>query len=284
MAYFTIMTDSGCDVAAELLKEWDVRCARLTFHKTDGVEDANATDDSKAFYDAMRAGEVFKTSAVNVQGFLELMETELQQGHDILYIGFSSGLSSTSPAAQSAAQELAASYPDRKIIAIDTLCASTGFGMIVMKAKEMREAGADMDTVAAEVQRVMVNQCHWFTVDDLVYLKRGGRISAAAALAGAVLGIKPVMHVDDEGHLVPVTKVRGRKHSIMALAQKYDELAVAPDFCISHGDCIDDALYLEKLIHDKHGVSAKLISDVGPVIGSHSGPGTLALFFEGQHR
>ena len=235
----------------------------------------------------MRDGRVAKTSAVNYEEFREAFEEELKAGRDVLYIGFSSGLSSTSESAQVAAKELAEEYPDRKVIAIDTLCASAGEGMLVYLAAKMQAEGATVDETAAFVRERYMKMCHWFTVDDLVYLKRGGRVSAAVALAGAVLGIKPVMHVDDEGHLINMSKARGRKAAIKALAQKYVELLEDQEqkmYFISHSDCMEDALLLEELISQHNGQKADLITDVGPVIGAHSGPGTLALFFFGKER
>ncbi|MBQ8815018.1 MAG: DegV family protein [Lachnospiraceae bacterium] len=288
MSEYIIFTDSGCDIVPETLDKWGVKRVSLSFKFNDDEREYLDGDmPIKDFYQKMRDGGVAKTSAVNTETFKMAFEQELKAGRDILYIGFSSGLSSTSEAGQVAAAELQQEYPERKLIAIDTLAASAGEGLLVWMAVQKKAEGASMDEVAQWVKDNCAGMCQWFTVDDLVYLKRGGRVSATVALAGAVLGIKPVMHVDDEGHLINMTKVRGRKQSIKALAQKYTELAKDPKggtFFISHGDCLEDAQLLSDMICQEHGVSAGLITNVGAVIGAHSGPGTLALFFPGKER
>lgn len=288
MNEYVIYTDSGCDLGPEKQKEYGVKVLSLTYRFTDD-EKEYTTDDMPVhvFYQKMRDGGVAKTAAVNTETFRRAFEAELKGGRDVLYIGFSSGLSSTSQSAQVAAKELNEEYPDRKVIAIDTLCASAGEGMLVWLASKKRAEGASLSETAELIQSRYKQMCHWFTVDDLVYLKRGGRVSVAVALAGTVLGIKPVLHVDDEGHLISMSKTRGRKQSIKALAQKFTELCEEPNggaYFISHGDCPEDAKYLEELIESEHGHKAELITDVGPVIGAHSGPGTLALFFFGKQR
>lgn len=288
MSEYVIYTDSGCDLSPEKQREYGVKVLSLTYRFSD-EEKEYTTDDMPihAFYQQMREGRVAKTAAVNTEEFRAAFEKELEAGRDVLYIGFSSGLSSTSESAQVAAKELNEKYPNRKVIAIDTLCASAGEGMMVWLASKKRAEGASLEETAELIGNRYMKMCHWFTVDDLVYLKRGGRVSAAVALAGAVLGIKPVLHVDDEGHLISMSKTRGRKQSIKALAQKFTELAEEPNggtYFISHSDCLSDAKYLEELICQEHGHKAELITDVGPVIGAHSGPGTLALFFFGKQR
>ena len=234
------------------------------------------------FYARMRAGEVSRTSAVNSESFKELFEEALRAGKDILYLGFSSGISATSNSAQMAAKELREIYTDRKLITIDTLAASAGQGLILYLAVEKKKAGADIDENAKYVQDMLMNVAHWFTVEDLVYLKRGGRVSAAAAFASGVLGIKPVLHVDDEGHLINMMKVRGRTQSLKAIAKKYMETAQDPangTYFISHGDCLEDAKELESMIMAEGGNKCALITQIGMIIGSHAGPGTVALFF-----
>jgi len=282
MNEFVIFTDSSCDLAPEVLREWGVESLSLTFRFNDSEKeyfngDMNIAD----FYQKMREGGVAKTSAVNTQAFKDAFERILASGKDILYIGFSSGLSTTCNSAAAAAQMLCGDFPERKIITIDSLAASAGLGLLVKLAVEKREAGESIESIASYVEGLKLRLCHWFTVEDLVYLKRGGRVSPTVAFVGNMLGIKPVMHVDDEGHLVPVTKVRGRKTSIAALADKYTELAdpAVGKVFISHGDCLKDAEYLASLIENKHGVKTEIITYVGSVIGAHSGPGTLALFF-----
>ncbi len=288
MSDYIIYTDSACDIAPELLKEWGVKFQCLTFHfEGEDREYENNEMPPETFYSRMRAGMVAKTAAVNVETFRAAFEAELSEGHDILYIGFSTGLSNTSNAAQMAANELLEIHPDRKLIVVDTLGASAGEGLLLYLTLQKKNEGASIEEAAEYARSLIPHLCHWFTVDDLVYLKRGGRVSPAVALIGTMLSIKPVMHMDDEGHLIKVGQARGRKASLRALADKYDALALTPDagtVFISHGDCIDDAKRLAEMIRAKHGVEVKLITFVGTVIGAHSGPGTLALFFLGKER
>ena len=287
MSNYVIYTDSACDISLDVLAKWNVPCVNLTFRfDGDDHDFSNSEMATPEFYAKMRAGGVAKTSAVNVETFKAAFEAILKEGKDLLYLGFSSGLSNTCNAGQLAANELKELYPDRKLIVVDTLAASAGFGLLVYLAVQRRDAGASIEEVAALVEEQRPHLCHWFTVDDLVYLKRGGRISSAVALVGTVLGIKPVLHVDDEGHLINVSKARNRKASLKELANKYAELSLDskdPVF-ISHGDCIDDANRLADMLRAQHGASIEIITDIGPVIGAHSGPGTLALFFLGKHK
>lgn len=288
MSKYLIMTDSGSDLSADLLQSWGVDCLELTFHEAGKTVEYKGSDmPTKDFYQQMREGKIFQTAAVGYQQFRDYLVSKLEQGHDVLYIAFSSGLSSTAATGQMVAKELNEEYPDRKIMVVDSLCASSGQGLFLYLAVQNQQAGMTMEENVAALEQKRPNLCHWFTVDDLVYLKRGGRVSATAALVGTVLNIKPVLHVDDEGHLIAMNKVRGRKQSIKALFEQYCNLAEQPEggvYFISHGDCLEDAKYLESLIHDKFGHNATVIWDVGPVIGAHSGPGTLALFFLGTHR
>lgn len=227
------------------------------------------------------------TSAVNVEQFVVAMEEHLQAGRDVLYLGFSSGLSGTFNAGAVAAQELSEQYPDAKIYAVDTLCASLGQGLMAALAAEEKRKGKTIDEVRDFVETQKLHLCHWFTVDDLHHLKRGGRVSAATAVLGSALSIKPILHVDHEGHLVAVGKVRGRKNSLRGLLDKIKETIVDPEkqvVYISHGDCEEDARYLGDLIKAELPVKDVLIHTIGPVIGAHSGPGCVALFFVGNHR
>ncbi len=285
MNEYVIFTDSSCDVSPEILAEWGVESLSLTFRFSDSDREYNNGDmDVADFYQKMRDGGVAKTSAINTQSFKEAFEKILADGRDVLYIGFSSGLSTTYNSAAVAAQMLRDEFPERTVITVDSLAASAGLGLLVRLAAEKRAQGAPIDELASYVESLKLRICHWFTVEDLVYLKRGGRVSPTAALVGNMLGIKPVLHVDDAGHLVNVTKIRGRKPSVVALADKYTELS-DPNFkriFISHGDCIEDAEYLASRIEAEHGVKAEIITYVGSVIGAHSGPGTLALFFVGR--
>ena len=285
---FKIITDTSCDIPADLLQQWGISCVSLTFHDAQSDTVYVPSDIfSYEFYRQMREGTVFKTAAANVEAFCDAFAPVLAEGQDILYIGFSSGLSTTVNSARIAAQDLQESYPERKVIVIDTLCASGGEGFLVYLAMKKQLNNASLEETADYIEKLVPSICHWFTVDDLVYLKRGGRVSPATALVGNILGIKPNHHVDDEGHLVKVSTIRGRKQSIAALADKYCELATGAEagiYMITHGDCMDDAKRLEAILKDRTGQDATLIADVGPVIGSHSGPGTLALFFVGKHR
>ncbi len=285
---FVIHTDSACDIRPAILEQWGVSFTPLTF-RFDGDEKEYTEADLpiKEFYDKMRGGAVAKTSAINMVEFKEAFEPFLKEGKDVLYLAFSSGLSTTCNSARMAADELQESYPDRKIIVVDTLAASAGQGLIVKLTADKKKEGASLEETALYAQSIAPKLAHWFTVDDLVYLKRGGRVSAATAFVGGVLGIKPVLHVDDEGHLISMGKVRGRKPSLMALAKKYTELAETPEsgtVFLCQGDCREDAEFVAGLIEKEHGVKAELITDIGPVIGAHSGPGTLAVFFIGKER
>lgn len=288
MNEYVIFTDSACDISQKLLGEWNVKCVSLTF-MFEGSDVVYAQPDmsSKTFYDNMRGGKVAKTSAVNMETFKTVFEEELKNGRDILYLGFSSGLSTTFNSARMAGDELMEAYPDRKVVCVDSLAASAGQGLLLYMMVQKKREGASIEENAEYAEKIKLNICHWFTVDDLVYLKRGGRISPTVAFVGGLLGIKPVLHVDNEGHLVNVTKVRGRKAAIRALADKYSELALDPKqgtVFISHGDCLDEVEKLAEIFKKEHGVCVNLITDVGSVIGAHSGPGTIALFFVGKER
>ncbi len=288
MSNYVIFTDSACDIKQETLNEWGVKYCALSFTFS-GEERQYSNYDltAKEFYQRMRDGASAKTSAANTEGFIDLFEPELKNGNDVLYLGFSSGLSGTYNCARMAGEELSEKYPERKIITIDTLSASAGFGLMLYLTVRKKEEGATLEEAAAYAESLKAHLCHWFTVDDLVYLKRGGRISPTVALVGSVLGIKPVLHMDDEGHLISRFKVRGRKAAIKALADKFGELAQEngrDHIFISHGDCMEDALTLKKILGETYAVDVEIITDVGPVIGAHSGPGTLALFFIGKTR
>ncbi len=288
MSNYVIFTDSACDISPKILKKWDVKYLNLSFKFTDSdVLQNNETITITEFYNAMRSGKVAKTSAVNVGDFKDAFEPILKTGTDILYLGFSSGLSTTYNSAVIAAEDLKEEYPNSRVVCVDTLCASAGFGMLLKMVVDAKNDGADLDAAAEYANSLRENLCHWFTVDDLVYLKRGGRISSTVAFVGGILGVKPVLHMDNEGHLVSKFKVRGRKAAIVALADQYEKLAKQVEkgrVYISHGDCIDDANALAKILKEKYNTTTEIITDVGAVIGAHSGPGTLALFFVGNER
>ena len=284
---YRIITDSCCDLWQEFYKELDVDVIPLSVHFKG--EDISSYTESwlKEFYNGLRAGEAGQTSAVNPEGWKNIIAPVLEKGLDALVLVFSSGLSTTYQSAVIAAQELADAYPQRAIRIVDTLCASMGQGLLVYHACKKRDAGMTLDALTQWCENHKRNLCHWFTVDDLMYLKRGGRVSATTALVGTMLQIKPVMHVDDEGHLVKVGTARGRKKAIDALADKLGQTGLPREnetVFISHGDCPEDAKYLEQKLKTQYGVKNVITYYIGAVIGSHSGPGTLALFFLGDHR
>ncbi|MBO5178622.1 MAG: DegV family protein [Lachnospiraceae bacterium] len=288
MKDYVIVTDTACDISQEILQRWGVQEIDLTFRfEKDNVERKGREMPIKEFYNCMREGGVAKTAAINPDVFIEAFEKILAEEKDILYIGFSSGLSSTFNSSQIAANELKEKYPDRKITAVDSLCASAGQGLYVYLAVQKSNSGASLEELADYLEDIKLNICHWFTVDDLVYLKRGGRVSATTAFVGTVLSIKPVMHVDNEGKLIPISKCRGRKASLSALADRYGELrdeSKSGTVFISHSDALEDAEYLRDLLKSRYGTEVEIITDIGPIIGAHSGPGTMALFFVGTER
>ena len=242
--------------------------------------------DILAFYDRMRAGGVAKTAALNPNAFIDAFTPVLESGRDVLYLAFSSGLSTTCNSARLAAGMLKETYPDAAVTVVDTLCASAGQGLLVYLVAEKKKAGATLEECEAYAKELLPSLVHWFTVDDLVYLKRGGRVSAAAAFVGGLIGIKPVLHVDDEGHLIPMSKVRGRKMALSAMADTFAASVLDPKgpVFISHADCRGDAETLAGILKDKCGAEVMLYTDIGAVIGAHAGPGTLALFYLGNQR
>ena len=280
MAEYVLITDSACDILPEKLQEWKVELIRLPYLFTDdGKELLDNDQPMKEFYNEMRGGRVAKTSGVNENTFATVFTAFLEEGKDILYLAFSSGLSVTCENGKKVAAQLAEKYPDRTIRVVDSLCASAGQGLFVYLAAQNRDRGMDVNENADAMENDKLHICHWFTVEDLKYLKRGGRVSAATALLGTALNVKPVLHVDNEGHL------HGRKKSIRRMAEMLGEtiLEDTPVF-ISHGDCLEDAELLAKILKEEYGRETNLITGIGSVIGAHSGPGTLALFFRGRER
>ncbi len=287
MNCYQIITDSACDLPGDLLKELDVKVVPLNLLFRGQVTEDSVEHNIQELYAALRSGESASTSAANPESWNRVMEPVLREGKDVLVLAFSSGLSTTYQSALIAAQDLGEKYPERTIHVLDTRSASLGQGLLVWYACRMRDAGIDLEGLKLWVEETRFNLCHWFTVDDLMYLKRGGRIGAATAVLGSMLNIKPVLHMDDEGHLVNVSKVRGRKAAIQALVDQMAETGFPGEndmVFICHGDCIEDAKYLETLVKERCGVKNVLIGYTGAVIGSHSGPGTLSLFFLGDHR
>lgn len=284
---YQIITDSCSDLPNRLIEELGISYVPLTLMFRQEVWRDTTDAGLKTIFDGLRAGETATTAAANPENWTVVMEPQLAQGKDLLVLAFSSGLSTTYQSAVIAAADLREKYPERTIYVVDTLCASLGQGLLVWYACRKKAAGMPLEELYNWCEEKKFQLCHWFTVDDLMFLKRGGRISAATALLGTMLNIKPVLHVDDEGHLINVAKARGRKASIEALAAKFTQLALPGEndtVFICHGDCLEDAQYLARLLKEKHGVKEVVIGYVGAVIGAHSGPGTLAVFFLGQNR
>ncbi|MDE6897822.1 MAG: DegV family protein [Lawsonibacter sp.] len=290
MSDFIILTDSSADLSAEMAQELDVQVIPLSFimkGRTYRNFPDNREMDPHLFYEALRQGEEATTAAVNVGQYTEALEPLLQAGKDVLILAFSSGLSATYNSSRLAVEELREKYPERKLYTVDTLCASLGQGLLVWYAAKARERGGTIEEVRDWVEDRKLNLCHQFTVDDLHFLKRGGRISAATALVGSVLQVKPVLHVDNEGHLVNIGKVRGRQAALKALVDRMEATAIdsgSLTVFISHGDCLEDAQTVAGMVKKRFGVQNICINYVGPVIGAHSGPGTVALFYIGTNR
>ena len=284
---FCITTDRGADLPLSYCQTHDITVLPLAFTIEGQTYHGSGAMDDKVFYDKLRAGALPTTSAANPEDTAALFRTFAGQRKDLLHVAFSSGLSSTSDAAQIAAQMVMEEYPQRKIIVVDSLCASMGQGFLVHQAVKLRDAGETLEDTARKVTDLRLNVVHNFTVDDLGHLHRGGRVSKATAVVGSLMGIKPILHVDDEGHLTSVGKVRGRKASIQALADRMEEQMKGfdnPEVFISHGDCPEDAQTLADMVRTRFGIDTIMIGYIGPVIGTHSGPGTLALFFFGSPR
>ena len=287
MSNYRIITDSCCDLPKDIQAGLDIEVVQLSLlfrgHELTDPSDQQICE----MYNALRAGESASTSAVNPTGWHDAIEPVLKAGNDALVLAFSSGLSTTYQSAVIAAGELMEEYPGRTVKVVDTLSASLGQGMFVWHTCKKRDEGLSLDALYTWCEENKLNMAHWFTVDDLMFLKRGGRISAATALVGTMLNIKPVLHVDDNGKLISVSKARGRKNALDALVKKLetDGLAEGNDtIFLSHGDCLEDAQYVANRCKELCGVKEVIISYVGAVIGSHAGPGTLAFFFLGKHR
>jgi DegV family protein len=286
---FILATDSSANLTDEMIEKYALEILPLSY-LVDGIEHVSyvkgVKTDLPSFYKSMREGAKVSTSCVNVETASEFFERFLSAGNEVLYIGFSSALSATCANAETAAANLRNKYPDRKIYVVDSLAASMGQGLLVTYAATEKEQGKSIEEVRDFTEALKLKVCHQFTVDDLMFLKRGGRISGGTALIGTILKIKPVMHVDNLGRLIPKGKVIGRKASIKALYNKYVEKAYDKEkqlVYISHGDCPDDAKLLADMIRES-GCKSIEINYVDQVIGAHSGPGTLALFFLGNDR
>lgn len=291
MSNYVLLTDSTSDISQKLADEIGVAEVLPLQFEMDGLTYRNFADEremsSEEFYDAMRGGKMPKTSQIGVNDFCEYFTKFLDKGQDILYLAFSSGLSGTYSSSLVAIEELKEKYPQRKIISVDTLAASMGEGLLVYYAAKKKKEGLGLEELAQWVEDNKLHLCHWFTVDDLHHLKRGGRISAATAIVGSALNIKPVLHVDDEGHLMNVSKARGRKASLNAMIEKMAETYTVgwDTIMISQGSCRSDADYIASEVKKRcKGIKRVIIGNIGPVIGAHTGPGVIALFFMGEHR
>ena len=290
MSDYVIMTDSCCDLSAELAAELELEVLPLRL-ELEGRSYRNLLDGGEIgfqeFYAKVRSGAMPVTSAVNVGEFDAAMRPILEAGKDILCLCFSSALSTTYQSAVIAGRELEEAFPERKVRVVDSLCASMGQGLLVWLCAQEKKKGKTLEEGLDFAEGAKGNICHWFTVDDLNHLKRGGRVSAAAALFGTMLSVKPVLHVDEQGRLIPMEKCRGRKASLLALVDHMEKTAVEPErypVFISHGDCREDAEFVAEEVRRRLGVREVYIHYVGPVIGSHTGAGVMTLFFVGRER
>jgi DegV family protein with EDD domain len=287
MATYQIITDSACDLPKSMLGQLDVLSVPLhILFRGQNLPDS-VDEGLKEIYDGLRAGEPASTCAANPDGWRAAMEPVLAQGMDVLVLAFSSALSTTYQSAVIAAQELSERYPQREIRVIDTGSAALGQGFFVFHACQQRDRGLSLEALAQWCLENKGHMCHWFTVDDLMFLKRGGRISGATAVLGTMLQIKPVLHVDDEGRLINMEKARGRKASMDALVHKVRQLGQGYDnriVFVCHGDCPQEAAQLQKQLLEIEGIEEVFVGNLGAVIGAHAGPGTLAVFFLGSHR
>lgn len=287
---FEIVTDSSANLPDELIDKYDLHILSLLYRIGDTEYESYVNGkktDLTEFYTRMRNKEVITTSCMSSGSCRTLFEKILNKGKDLLYIGFSSALSATYQTGSQVLEEMKKDYPDRKMLSVDTLGASLGEGLLVTHAAKQRDDGKSIENVYDWLIENRLHLCHWFTVDDLFFLMRGGRVSTSSAIVGTVLSIKPVMHMDDYGRLIPVSKIRGRKNSLRVLLEQMEKTAINPEtqtVYISHGDCLEDANYLADKIRQKFGTKDILVHLIEPVIGAHCGPGTVALFFLGEER
>ncbi len=289
MKKYIITTDTTSDLPQEYLDQHQIGLFPLYYSINGTVYGEDKFLDSKEFYSKMRGGDMPTTMAINPDLARKIFTEYLDEGYDILHIAFSSALSGSCSVATTVGREICDERPDVKIIVIDSLCASLGEGLLVHKAAMLKESGKTIDEAAAWLEKNKLSLCHMFTVDDLFHLHRGGRVSKAAAIIGTLINVKPVLHVDNEGRLIPLNNVRGRKKALIALVDmmenKLKNFSYENDiFFISHGDCIEDAEFVAELVKDRFGIKECLINYVSPTIGAHSGPGTVALFFMGKER
>ncbi len=287
---YVIFTDATADLPREDFLGYEIQVLPMAY-RLNGQESLfdGSWDEARvcAFYERLRGGETATTSQIAPGAYEEFFTPWLEKGLDVLYVCFSSGLSGTFQSANISAPMLMERFPGRKVIAVDSLGATFGEGLAVLQAAQNREQGMTIEENAEWISGHALNNVHWFTVDDLMFLKRGGRVSAATAILGTTLQIKPVMHVDDEGHLIPVEKAQGRRTSLKALARKMRDTGVGLEkqtVYIGHGDARADAEFLAETIRKTVTVGGIHIGTISPIVGAHSGPGTIALFFTGSHR
>ncbi|HIR00203.1 MAG TPA: DegV family protein [Candidatus Scybalocola faecavium] len=289
MKKFIITTDGNSDLTEDYAREHDIRLIPLYYNLDGKLYGGDDVLSPEAFYAKMREGKMPTTMAVNPQVVEKTFRSVIEDGYDILHIAFSSALSGSYNVTAMVGQQLCEELPDTKIIVIDSLSASLGQGLLIHKANQLRDQGATLEETAQWVEDHKLHMCHQFTVDNLFHLFRGGRVSRTTAVLGTLAQIKPVLHVDDEGRLVAVGKVRGRKKSLNALVDKMEETIGSyrdknDIIFISHGDCIDDARYVADRVKERFGIDQFYIDMVNPTIGAHSGPGTVALFYLGDRR
>ena len=283
-----LFTDTSANLPLQLIHRYGIQVVPFTY-MVDGVpaEYSAETDfDGRAFYSAMRSGADVKTGLINMDEFVDAFQPELEAGNEIIYIGMSGGISGTANVAAITASELQEKYPQRKILTFDTYAASLGEGLMVLKAAEMIEQGQDFEAISQMLYGMRPNMCQYFTVDDLKYLRKGGRISGAAAVIGSMLHIKPILQGDDSGHIILCDKVRGRKNALKDLAERYDKLCAdkSGQIGIAHADDEEGTAYLLEKLREKGFTGECLSVCYEPVTGSHVGPGTIALFFPGIHK
>ncbi len=291
MEGFKIITNTTADLPVDYIQENQLGLVYFNYIM-DGISYGKEKElDWKEFYRLMREeGKMPTTSQVNPEEYKEYFREYLKENRKLLYISFSSGLSGSCGNAMLAAEELMEEETDCRIIVVDSKCASMGEGLFVYKAVQMQKQGRTLEETANYLAALVPHLTHVFTVDDLNHLYRGGRVSKATAIVGTIAGIKPILHVDDEGHLIPLSKVRGRKKSLNALVDYMEEkieggyLERNDIVFISHGDALEDAEYVKNEIEKRFGITEFKINHIGPTIGAHSGPGTIALFFEGNSR
>ena len=287
---FRIITDSSANLTTALIKEKDVKVVSLSYiigEKEYLSYIPEKETDYKSFYDLLRAKEHVKTSLVSYERAEEAIKEAFDGGEDVLYISFASSLSGTCAIVARCLEDLKESYPERKAILVDSLCASMGQGLYVCLAADKRNEGATLEETAKYLEDIKMNIVHLFTVDDLFYLKRGGRLSGATAVVGTILGIKPLLHMDNDGKLVSYSKTRGRKNAINELLDRMEKTGIdleKQDVFVTHADCISDAEYAANEIKSRFNVKSVTLNYIDQVIGSHAGPGTLAIFYIGTER